>query len=150
MSRNEKLELIISVEDSKIGRNRKLFVEIFSKLKGEYKVTIQKSFRKRTNLMNAFYFGVIIQLVMKGLWDVGITIDAESTHKFLAARFLKEEVFNDKTGESIEIIKSTTSLSTVGFQEYWIQIREFADTFLSVYIPDPDPEIFRTQNEKQI
>lgn len=145
MSRNTKLELIIGVKDGKIGRNRKLFVDIFNKMDGEYKITIQKNFRKRTTPMNAFLWGIIYPIVMKGLWDVGIVTDIDGVHSYLKSRFLKEEAVNEKTGEVIEIIKSTASLSTTEMQEYWIQIREFSNDFLGVFIPEPDQNYFETK-----
>lgn len=150
MSRNEKLEIIIAIENKEIKRNKKLFLQIWSKLNGEIKITFQRNFRKRTNPMNAFLWGIIYPIIVKDLFNVGILADIEDVHEFCKDKFLpKVEKVNTVTGEIMYFPGSTKSLSTTGMNEYWIAIRHYFLDYIGSEIPDPDPMYFLNKKDNE-
>lgn len=144
MASNEKIDIIISVDENhKVKRNKKLFLQIWNKLNGDIKVTFQRNFRKRTNPMNSFLWGVIYPIIVQDLFNVGIVTDLEGVHEFCKDKFLpKIEKVNTVTGEIMTFPGSTKNLSTIGMNEYWIAIRHYFLDFIGSEIPEPDPNWF--------
>lgn len=147
MADNTKIEIISSIENGTIKRNRKLFVDILKRFEGkEIKLTIQMNFRKRTNQENAYYWGCIIPIMQTCYYQAGYLWDKDRTHEALRFRFLKTERVNKLTGEMFEDILSTTELSTVDAEYYYQQIRDFALDYFNAIIPEPDTEYYLKKN----
>ena len=92
-------------------------------------------------MQNAYYFGVVLPLVMSGLNDAGYKVSKESTHEFLKATFFKQELVNEQTGEILQTVGSTAKMSTVQMMEYFEDITRWAAEFLNVQIPGPGEQI---------
>jgi hypothetical protein len=108
---------------------------------GRYKLTLEKSYRKRSNPQNAFYFGVVVQLVLEGLKDAGFTdMDAEKVHELLKFKFLKTDIISEN-GEVIETIGSTAKLTTTQFMEFLLNITHWAREYLNIEIPEPNQQM---------
>ena len=88
--------------------------------------TIEKEHKQRSNQQNRYYFGVVVPIIAECL---GYSIN--ETHEGLKDMFLC-----DRTGK-LPRIKSTTELSTVDWESYMSQVRQWASQFLVVYVPDP-------------
>lgn len=128
--------VIVHIRDKKI-QNPKDIKKAFDALKdGKYLIDINNA-DKRSTPQNRYYFGLVIPIVRKGIKDLGTELTKEETHEFLKARFNAEGIVNIKTGEIIDVPKSTTRLSKFEFMEYIEKIQKFAAEFLSIVIPDP-------------
>jgi hypothetical protein len=93
----------------------------------EIEVLVRKPKRTRSGEQNAYYWGVVIDLISA---DTGFSPD--EAHDSLRVKFL-----TDMTGDMPKV-KSTTELSTSEFMDYVAQIQRFAAEFLDLYIPDPN------------
>lgn len=104
------------------------FVEIIIRLAG-----------KRSTPQNRYYWGAMLPIVKEGLKGVGIDMSKEQTHEMLKYRFLKRE-FITSDGDILQIIGSTTELSTKEFNEYIESIQIWSAEYLNVNIPDPNEQ----------
>ena len=104
------------------------FVEIIIRLAG-----------KRSSPQNRYYWGAMLPIVKEGLKGVGIEMSKEQTHELLKYKFLKRE-FVTSDGDILQIIGSTTELSTKEFNEYIESIQIWSAEYLNVNIPDPNEQ----------
>ena len=101
-------------------------------------VTVELYQRKRTTLQNSYYWPVLVcgihsQLVADG-WD----ITKEQVHHDLKAKFAVKEIYNTETGEVKQVVRSTTELSTVEFNDFCENIRRWAAETLEIILPEPN------------
>lgn len=109
--------------------HQKYLVQI-SKLEGkEIELTIRKKKSQRSINQNAAYWGLVIDILSEHLG-----YEREEVHDALRAKFLSH--IDEKTG--LTVIRSTTSLSTVEFMDYYSKIQRWASEFLNCYIPSPN------------
>jgi hypothetical protein len=103
---------------------------------GEVLITIERLRATRSQRQNAWYWGVIVQLLAD---HTGYTPD--EMHEVLKAKFIpKRFAVADGNGEicdELVIGGSTAILNTVEFGEYCEAIRQWAADSLHVVIPDP-------------
>ena len=104
------------------------FVEIIIRLAG-----------KRSTHQNRYYWGAMLPIVKEGLKGVGIEMSKEQTHEMLKYKFIKRE-FITSDGDILQIIGSTTELSTKEFNEYIESIQIWSAEYLNVNIPDPNEQ----------
>ena len=104
------------------------FVEIIIRLAG-----------KRSSPQNRYYWGAMLPIVKEGLKGVGIEMSKEQTHEMLKYKFIKRE-FITSDGDILQIIGSTTELSTKEFNEYIESIQIWSAEYLNVNIPDPNEQ----------
>lgn len=90
-------------------------------------VTIQKEAAKRSNDQNAYYWGVVIQLISD---NTGHTPD--EVHEAMKMMFLKVP----GTGGLPETIRSSAKLSTKDFGEFVEKVKRWAASSIGVYCPD--------------
>lgn len=86
----------------------------------------------RSNNQNSYYWGVVLKLISE---HTGYT--PEELHDILKYKFLGVE---DKKilNETVKVLKSTTKLNTLQFEEYLQRVRDWAQTKLNVFIPLPN------------
>lgn len=128
-------------------RNRKIvnmpeFKAAFRYLKdGKHLVTI-KDVRKRSLPQNAYYWGVVAPMVLRGLRDAGFdeVENNEDAHEVIKNLFLKKIVVSKQTGDMIEIVGSSAKLSIPEFDEFIDRICKWASEYLGVVIPSPNQE----------
>ena len=138
-----KIETYGQIKQGKLSIvRRQLFVESLQTLtNGRYRVSIEKLYRKRSNPQNAYLWGVVYPLVLQGFNQVGYNlIDNEEVHSFCKNRFLKKMLVSD-SGEMFETIGSTRKLTTMEFNEYIENIKQFAYEYLNMNIPEPNEEM---------
>jgi hypothetical protein len=100
----------------------------------EVRLTIERkpAQRKgRSNNQNRYYRGVVCQIIGDAL---GYTQD--EAHDIFRAKFLSEEV--EREGFKFIVLRTTTRLSTIEFEEYLGKVREWASIELGIYIPLPN------------
>jgi len=101
------------------------FVKEFAKREGKVIfVTIEERKNSRSLDQNAYYWGVIIELLSE---ETGM--DHEEMHEALKWQFLKKDV------SGIATVKSTASLNTSEMGHYIDNIIRWSAEFLGVYIP---------------
>ncbi len=98
---------------------------------------------KRSNPQNRFYFGVVVDLVRRGLKDLGWepkTCSAEAVHEMLKREYLTVDE-HVKDGVFLKRTRSTTELDTAEFSQYLEHCKQFAAENLGVLIPDPNEQL---------
>lgn len=77
----------------------------------------------------------------QALKDAGWQFGIAETHDLMKAKFLKVEKVNEKTGEIITSIGTTTSITTTEMMDYIASIQQWAAEFLNIDIPDPGEQL---------
>lgn len=132
------------VVEGKIKINgRRGFDEDMAKMEGRrIQMEIKPYHATRSLDQNGYYFGCIIPFIQYGLNELGICkyeLDKETVHEMLKAKFLKEEIAHDSwNGEFLTIPGSTTDLNKPEFTDYIEEIRQWAQEYLNLNIPDPE------------
>ena len=125
--------------------NRPLFEEQVRAMSREkdLAVTIEVKMKKRvrSDVQNAYYWGVVIAMIVERLRELGHDVDRDLTHEFLKGRFLYSELTNPNTGEVMRIPRKTSDLTTEEFIEYMEHVKQFAAETLDIYIPDPNEQL---------
>lgn len=123
--------------------NTKSFKKELEGLKdGRYELVIRKLIKKRSNPLNRYYWGCLINEVIIGLVNMGFEeseLNPDVVHEMLKNKFLKKQMANDD-GEFIEIIVSTTELGNGEFMDYCANIQRWSAEFLNHYIADPNEQ----------
>jgi len=94
-------------------------------------VTIKRQSRSRSNRQNAYYWGVVLDIIAK---DTGHT--PEELHEIYKRMFLKKKIINYK-GKEFPVPGTTTDQDTNEFSEYIERIRAEAAS-MGILVPDPD------------
>ena len=111
-----------------VFHNVDLFNGFLISLEGkDVDVTVKKKKKTRSNPQNAFYWGVVIKLLCE---TTGYNDD--EMHNALKMLFLQDR------SRKIPTLRSTTTLSTMEFEDYLEKIRIWASTELSCNIPLPN------------
>lgn len=98
---------------------------------------------RRSNPQNRFYFGIVVDLVRRGLKDLGWepkTCSAEAVHEMLKREFLTVDE-HVRDGVFLKRTRSTTELDTAEFSQYLEHCKQFAAENLGVLIPDPNEQL---------
>lgn len=67
--------------------------------------------------------------------------NSQKVHDFYKMQFNTIEIVNEKTGEVINVPKSTTENTTTDQEEYHSQIREFLKEWFNVEVPLPNEDL---------
>lgn len=106
-------------------------------------VTIEVKLKRnvRSDVQNAYYWGVVVAMIVERLRELGHDVDRDLTHEFLKGRFLYSELTDPNTGEVMRIPKKTSDLATGEFMDYLEHVKQFAAETLDLYIPDPNEQL---------
>lgn len=108
----------------------------------QIEVTIKRKRKTRSNPQNAYYWGVVIPLLVDGIYNQwGEYQSKEQAHELLKERFCFNEVVNEDTGEVIKLKKSTTYLTTVEMEIYLEQCRQFLNEWFGITAPLPNEQL---------
>jgi len=99
---------------------------------GDYKLEITKSYKTRSLNENSYYWGVIVKILSD---ELGYT--AEEMHYSLKEKFIGS--WEDDNG--LKVMKETKGMDTKTFEDYCSNIRRWASTDLSIFIPLPNESI---------
>ncbi len=117
----------------------KLYVWFVQALDGIYLVEVKKVRKPRSNDQNGWLWGCIYPMLLDAMIDAGWEFTSvEQIHEFFKAQMTADEVVNRETGEIIKFPSSTAKMDTVTFSTYCEKLRQYADEYLNVKIPDPD------------
>ena len=96
----------------------------------EVEVVVRLPRKDRSNQENRYYFGVVVNLISE---HTGYTPD--ETHEFLKLKFLSKIIV--MAGKDERIPRSSTELSTLEWERWMTEIREWAAQELGLDIPEP-------------
>ena len=94
-------------------------------------VVIRLPRKDRSSNQNRYYFGVVISLLSK---HTGYT--PEEIHSLLKEKFLSKIIV--LAGKDEKIPRSSTELSTIEWEKWMTEIREWSAQELSCVIPEPN------------
>jgi hypothetical protein len=100
----------------------------------KYRIVMERYYPNRSEEQNAYYWGVVIKMLSNEM-----SLNKDATHRILTAMFLAIESV-DEFGNAIQIIPSTSKLSTVEFNNYMDEIKQFAAETFDIVIPDPEQD----------
>lgn len=125
--------------------NRPLFEEEVRAMSREkdLAVTVEVKVKRnvRSDVQNAYYWGVVVAMIVERLRELGHDVDRDLTHEFLKGRFLYSELTDPNTGEVMKIPRKTSELATGEFMDYLEHVKQFAAETLDLYIPDPNEQL---------
>lgn len=118
--------------------NKKELDKWFDKHSGkDFKIKVERKYKKRSNNQNAYYFGVVIPLINERLRELGNEFSNQDVHEAMKAKFSVGEIVNENQVQE-EFVRSTATLRTVEFMEYLDKITVWAAQFLGLAIPAPN------------
>lgn len=135
-------ELIIHIRDKKIV-NMQEMRGVFNNLKdGKYQITI-KDVRKRSVQQNRYYWGVVVPMVRKGLYEAGFDVirTNDDAHSVIKQVVFKKEVVSKQTGDMITVAGSTKEMSIPEFNEAIEAVCRWAAEYLGIIIPSPNEQM---------
>lgn len=142
---------VIDLNDT---QQRRDLLEDLDEARGLHKIVIEERQFDRTDQQNKAYWALIIRRVTRKLkknypetpWtEYGVHL--EFRHRFLSD---DRRIVNDQ-GEvdGFHHVTSTTKLSKRRFSEYFDDCRNWAQKYLDLFIPDPDPEWYLRPEERE-
>lgn len=111
--------------------NEPEFIKYCATLPEKVKLVVSKYNPQRSNQQNRYYRGVVVAMVAE---EIGIM--NEEAHDMLK-EYCNFEIVH-KNGFEIRLIKSTSALTTVQFEEYISRCVLWAVNTLSIAIPNPN------------
>lgn len=136
------VELILNISNRKVINIAEL-KSAFSSLKdGKHFVTV-KDYRKRSLPQNAYYHGVMVPMIQKGLFENGFddVTTNEEAHEIIKMEFLSKRVVSKQTGDVKDIYGSTKKLTISEFNEFIEKVCKWAAEYLGITIPSPNEEL---------
>ena len=121
--------------------NRQVVAKFFNELPDGKFLLTAKNIKHRSLPQNAYYWSVCVPMVKEGLRDVGYNDvkTNEDAHEVLKHLFLKKRISNGM--EEIIIAGSTAELKTVEFNNFLEEIWQWASSYLSITIPEPNQQL---------
>lgn len=115
---------------------------------GEYNIEFKKYVKQRSLSQNAYYWGVVVELVYQGLRDAGFddVRDREDAHEILKGMFFTKTLHSEKHDNLVQVC-STTKFSTAEFAERMDDITRWAFEYLGITIPPPNSQSALEFNE---
>lgn len=151
-----KLESYGNIKDGKLRISyRDRFDEQIARMEDcRVRVTVEKLYKKRSTKainpetgeesggQNAYYWGVVVYEFCEGFYEMNqAPISQKEAHEILKAHCNYREIVNHKTGEVKQIAQSTSTLTTVQFEEYLTCCREFVEEWFGRRIPLPNEQV---------
>jgi hypothetical protein len=137
---SRKIETYGAIKDGKLHISyRDLFITALSDWKDcRVRVTVERLYRKRSLLQNAYYFSVVIHEFREGYFEMtGEKITAEQAHEILKLKCNGKDITNKDTGEIMIIPGSTAQLTTTQFMEFIEECIKFVGEWFNRRIPEP-------------
>jgi hypothetical protein len=106
-------------------------------------IKVQKIYMRRSRSQNAYFHGVILPEVRRGLIDAGYSASectTEVVKDFLKSMFARREMVNARTGEVLTTVQPTSQMTTTEMMAFQEECRRFASEFLGVTIPSPNEQ----------
>lgn len=130
------------IEGGKFKRNNRLIKHAIQEFEGkEIEIIFKRKYKQRSLNQNRFYFGVTLEFFQQLFLEAwGEIKSKEEIHEILKFTCNYEEKINPVTGEIIRIAKSTTELTTSGWMDYELQLKQFAIDYFNAVLPTPNEQ----------
>ena len=114
-------------------------------LRGRHRVEVALYRPRRSDRQNRFYWPAFVQPFAAFLREQGEGVTENDAHEILKMRFLRKTIVDEKTGEAMDYVGSTTTLTTSEFNEYLDRCAAWlADMFGFIF---PDPYEYHEKND---
>lgn len=130
------------IEGGKFKRNNRLIKHAIQEFEGkEIEIIFKRKYKQRSVPQNNTYWGLYIPFFQEMILDAwGEIKSAEDIHELLKYTCNYEEKINPATGEIINVAKSTTELTTSGWMDYELQLKQFAMDYFNAVLPEPNSQ----------
>lgn len=137
-----KIEIISSVENGTLKRNRTQIAEVIKSFEGkEIILTIEKKKKKRTNNQNA-YLHALFTIFRNELNALGNKFTMEEVKELCKFKFAKIDVVNEVTGEVVgQRIQGTSEMSTTELNVFIDEVIQWAAEMFKIELPYPNEEM---------
>lgn len=98
-------------------------------------ITISKAKSQRTVSQNALWWVYVTMIANE------LGYSKEEMHEVIKFKFMKCEKVNEKTGEVMQYLKSTTDLSKMDFADLINDLQRWAAESLGIVLPEPGQQI---------
>jgi hypothetical protein len=143
----KKISITTDVVNGMIKRNRNLVTEAIQSFEGKTIIlTIERQTKKRSLEQNRYYWGVLIEIAKKGIYECwGECWDSNSVHNLLLNECpVYRDIVYVKTGEVKSVKKTSSEMTTIEMSLYWDKcIKYLAENF---YMDCPLPDEKLTLN----
>jgi hypothetical protein len=140
-------EFIVDIKDGKVRMSAKKRQQMDEELSAfpdcKATLTIKKNYRQRTLPQNAYIHAYLFHEVAKGLISCGWSeqeINDDVVKVFLKGMFLKKDIANEQTGETITTIQDTSELTTIEMAAFIENVIQWAAENLHVEILYPSEQ----------
>src|SRR3972149_2116200 len=126
MTRPKEIKSKVVIKDGKMKIIRRKDFDEFVKncQDGNYQIILKRIFRQRSINQNAFYFGPFLDAEMSSLYDEGYHLpNKDYLHEWNKKNFLVDKLVNETTGEIMDVVKPSSSLTTVEWEDFMESIR---------------------------
>jgi hypothetical protein len=110
--------------------NRKRFDQYLCGLRGAVEIVVRKRRKPRSDPQNRYYWGVVVAMLAD---YTGYT--TEEMHEALKWKFLRKPSDDHRLPDTV---RSTAELTTVEFERYCSDVRQWASEELTFSIPEPN------------
>ena len=148
-----KHEIFIQTDpDGKLISGKRNLVKAFQMFAGKrLRLTIELYRSRRSNQQNRYLHGVVFGLIQDRLIELGWN-EAQSqswVKEYCKSMFLKTVAVNEKTGETVEYVRGSSSLTTSEMMDFIANLQQWSAENLDLYIPDPGQQgaFFHEQTE---
>jgi len=152
MSKKATTSAVLKGQDFRIHYRDEFWQSVFAMGDGNYQVTIEKKYRKRSLQQNAYLHGYLFPAVRELRIESGYRpheMTLQIVKDDLKKMFLKTTIINEKTGEYIERVKHTSELTTVETMEFISAIHQWAAEYFGVKLlmPNEQTEMFNNEDK---
>ena len=122
-----------------IPENIEIYNSILRKFNGkDVEYEIHKIKNNRSLQQNKYYFGVVLKCFQQGYYDLNKDyLSIDDIHNFCKSKWNFKEIINFKSGEIIQIARSTADLNTFEFMIYIDEIIKFIGEWFGIEVPSP-------------
>lgn len=125
----------------RIASMKLLVAELNSLPAGIYNVIVKRWYKKATHRQFRYLYGCVYPLSWEALLDVGYEFtNIDQVDLFWKELFANKELLNRETGQLMRLPLSKSEFVTIDELAYCDSIRNYCSEYLSVNIPDPDPD----------
>lgn len=139
---SKKVETYGIIKDKKVHytRAKEFLALVYQTFKDgdRFRVTFEKLYKKKSNEQNRYLWGAVYPILLDEIRQQGNEMSVEELHLLCKYQFLeKRSICNKNTGETIEIMPTTATLSTSQMIDYIESIRQWSSDFWGCSIPNP-------------
>lgn len=138
------LEIETRIEGGQFRQNKDFIRDAIKQFEGkEIKLIFKRKYKQRTTEENAFYWAVWVPILQRAIRETwGEVKTPLEIHEIIKLNCNYEEKINEATGEFIRIPKTSTRLNTYEWEfEFKQKIRQFAQDFFNVVLPEPNEQL---------